>query len=177
MPVRSVRLLLFMALILPACATIRAPRDWLETAAVEAQQPFGGWTAIWLIQTTGPPELEGELLAIAADTAWVLTLGGEMLYLAANDVLKAQLETFDPGLGMIRLGVAIGSLSTLSHGFFSIFSLPVWLLGALLTDRAVGRSAVIDMQKAPWETLRVHARYPQGLPPGVDTDTIDPKRL
>ena len=177
MPGRKTLLLLAASLLLPACVTFRAPRGWLASAEVEAQQAYGGWMSIWLNQTGGPPELEGELLVIDSDTAWVLTLGGEVLPFATGDILKARLEIYDPGLAKIRLVVFVGILSTISHGMAVMLTMPAWVLGGWLIDWSAARSAVVDVQKTPWENLKVHARYPQGLPPGFKSEMIDPKPL
>ncbi|UCH11005.1 MAG: hypothetical protein JSU61_03700, partial [Fidelibacterota bacterium] len=81
-----------------------------------------------------------------------------------DEMLKARLEIYDPELAQIRMVVFIGILSTFSHGWGMIFSAPIWALGGLLTDWAVARSAIVNVMMTPWAGLKVHARYPQGLP-------------
>jgi hypothetical protein len=149
----------------------------LASAEAEAQQAYGGWLSIWLHQAGGPPQLEGELLAVEADTAWILTLGGTLVPSATGDVVKARLEIYDPDPANMRLLVFAGILSTISHGRFLLASVPVWALGGYRVDRAVALSAIVKVPDAPWARLKVHARYPQGLPPGFRGDMIDPKPL
>lgn len=58
------------------------------------------------------------------------------------------------------------------HGFFSILSLPINLIVTISVTAAGERSFQYSNENISFETLKMFARFPQGIPPGVDLAEI-----
>jgi hypothetical protein len=117
--------------------------------------------------------VEGELVAATGEELWVLGDGGLVRIPAADATVRLSiLPSSAPALGLLT---ALGSISTLSHGFYLVFSLPIWLgAGIASTSRASSRSFAVadgaDPELAAW------ARFPQGRPPGWPEPGTTPGR-
>lgn len=132
---------------------------------------------------------DGELLAIQSDTLYVLSFIADSSYisdigqqlLVPNTWIGAIPKTL---IGSINLRVARTTNSpttagiwfaglatlTLSHGLYLIGSLPVTLVwGGGATLNATTTAFYVE---APESEMHKFARFPQGLPAGVDLSTI-----
>jgi len=65
-------------------------------------------------------------------------------------------------------------LATASHGLILILSAPVWIITS--TVAAADASRVPRIMSTSPTALNVFARFPQGLPPGINRATMRPKR-
>lgn len=192
-------ILLGAAFFLSGCGMTMAPENWLPEAGDRALDPYGGW-----IEMTVSPDrpdgkrrdIEGELVAIDADSIWVLPClkvrprdydsryhrrpsvlhWQPVIAISTDRIRKAEVEGFasrpENATGLATLGV----FSTLTHGFFLIFTAPVWMLGgsALSFNQA-------DLAREKWagpesvEALGRYARFPRGWPRGLDPVEIKPR--
>lgn len=108
--------------------------------------------------------IEGELLAVEGGTIWLLN-NGRKSRLPIWGINKLELLGLSPpSAGVLGAWTTIGSLSTISHGFFLVFSLPIWLVGGI--SATVGQSHVNRLQIPLSQIGKLHqyARYPQGMP-------------
>lgn len=140
--------------------------------AVAPQEPFGGWAAVW--EGKGySPDFEGELIAIGPDSVFVFS-GDSLVIRSLAAVKRVRVVGYDPKAGDLMEWTAVGTLSTASHGLIAIISAPLWfLIGSSITSSAAHASEL----NAPgyhrtWDDLRPYARFPQGLPPGIDRSSL-----
>jgi len=154
-----------------ACFQSSAPRGWLPRPEDAQRTAFGSWISVQGEPQT-PPLAQGELIAIDADTVHILA-DGRLVSVARGTLCCAVLAAYRMDLSGLQAWWALGTLATLSHGLVLILSAPVWTIA--------GASSVAAASYAPRvlgtdpETLRPFARFPQGMPPGLDRSALRPK--
>jgi hypothetical protein len=151
---------------LSACATNPAPRRWLAPAREAATDPYGAWIVLHADART---ELtRGELLAVAADSVFVLTEAGRVEGVARAAIDHATIAYYDSEWHKTAWWAAAGTLSTLSHGFGLVFTAPAWILSGTLAARADSRAPLIAVNSPErWAQAHTYARFPGGLPDGL----------
>jgi hypothetical protein len=150
--------LLACAVVLVACASNPDPR----TRPIELVQRdgHGGW--IIIKRTTGP-SIAGELIAVEPDALRVLD-GVSLMAVPRAQIRRAEVWAWETQEGRVLGWGALGSLSTISHGFFLVFSFPVWLLTSTITSINESFASQLSYPGDRWEELVKWARFPQGLP-------------
>ena len=154
------------------CAGINAPRGSVPPVAVAPQDAFGGWAAVW-VDKSYRPAFEGELIAISADSVFVL-VSDSLVARSLKGVRRVRVVGYDPKAVDLMNWTLAGTLSTASHGIVAILSAPVWLLVGSAVTSSAARSSEINVPGyyRTWDDLRPYARFPQGLPPGLDRTTL-----
>jgi hypothetical protein len=71
--------------------------------------------------------------------------------------------------------VLLGTLSTISNGAFLLFTAPMWIIGGSIATGARSFEPIVDYPKRDWGHLAPFARYPQGMPRGIDRKQIKMK--
>ena len=180
-------------IIISGCASVSVPKGWLEEPADVQASEFGGWVTVYSSQVTGD-DYEGELLAIDDDQLVLLSQFDEVVYMPWEGIINAKLIPYDPQLKRITKWANLGALSALpilpvmlaissttsngglsslgSHGFFFVFSVPIWIIAGTWATHAHLRRVTINLATADVEEMRLYARYPQGLPPNFDPAAI-----
>lgn len=170
---RAASALIAVAFVL-ACQANPAPREWLPTPAQTPEWTHGGWIQLEMkapnARTPGG-SWGGELLAVSTDSLWVLTEQGANR-VAVADVTRATLVGWDPETYLLTLWTIVGTLSTISNGAFLLFTAPAWAIGGSLATAAQSRRPLVRTEREGWPALRLYARFPQGLPPGLDLATL-----
>lgn len=161
---------LLAALAVAGCAGTGAPDGWLPEAAESLRDPYGAWVTLAFVEPHDDRLLAGELLAVGADTVFVLTgfaAQGRMVGAPRRLVRKATVGHFDPRTDQPGGWVALGALSTLSHGVLLVATAPLWAAigGAATSGHA--HAALANYPDKTWEELAMYARFPQGPPPGL----------
>lgn len=113
----------------------------------------------------------GELIAVTKDT---LFLADTVLQaIASTDILTARLVTYDAselmGLGVL---LVLGTVSTISNGYFLVYTAPMWLIGGSMAVIIRSYDPIIDYPNKPLKQFLPFARYPQGLPHDLDRTKI-----
>lgn len=170
----------------------------LARALSPAGEPPGGGGAGPAAPAGKPagPVLGGELLAITEDSLY--TLAGSTVTPVPLAVIRgATLELYDPQSREAAAMTTAGTLLTITHGAFLFITAPLWLIvGSSATATLSGQGRVhadlvsggtspssVDVGSAPegkrsvarvvtWKDLRIHARFPQGLPPELDRSRL-----
>lgn len=170
------RLLLSAAIALGAtaagCFRSTAPRGWLPAAEEASYQAFGSWIRLEDRSRRPAVVTEGELIAIDRDTIHVHSFGG-LVSLPRASVCCVTLTAFHQEYGSVAAWAALGTLSTVSHGFGLLLTAPIWMLAG--TAAASNASVAPRIRSTDPEVLRRFARFPQGIPPGVDRATLRSK--
>ena len=141
-----------------------SPPDWLPEPDDAGRSEFGGWIEVECRTPRGRTEVHGELLAVSHDRVYVLRHDG-MASIPIDSVLKAELTWYDSHGGAVASLAALGTLSTLSNGFFLVFTAPLWMIGGTIATHSQYNAPVVKTQDAAWDEVRMYARFPQGLPP------------
>ncbi len=164
---------LVLALLIGGCATTSAPDDWTSDAQTMQQETYGAWVDASYGDPNQPQMVRGELIAVSPDSVHVLPLDSTLQSVARPTINELQMVTFDANWGYLATWTALGTLSTLSHGFILIFSAPVWIIGG---SAATGTQSYRPVFTNPdTETLRTYARFPQGWPPSLDRQRLRSK--
>jgi len=158
------------AVALAGCATTPGPRERLLPAEQVVHTSRGGWLEVR--RPRGERYVvDGELLAVHGDTLHVLAVDGPRAIVPEAD-WELRLICGDNEATDVAMRTAVSSLLCLTNGFFLVFTMPLtWVAGATESqDRAdVG---VIEPGVGALDRLRPCARFPQGLPPGMDLSRL-----
>ena len=164
-----------VAFLVGGCASTSAPDDWQSSARAMQREAYGAWIDVTVspYADSAHAAVQGELIAVHADSFLVLPLDGALQAVDRASVRTVALTTFDANWGYLSTWTALGTLSTLSHGVVLILSAPVWMLGGSAAAAAQSYRPMIN-DPGP-EILRRYARFPQGLPPGVAREALTSK--
>lgn len=160
----KIKHLIWFCLVLTLCGcktAVNAPKGTVPRRTELTEDTFGGWISInYLI---GSNTLNGELIALTTDSVYVLTNSGVETVLL-QDVEKARLIFYKTDTQRFATWTALGSLTSLTNGYFFIFSLPLWVAtGVVTSNEEANRDNFIDFPEHPWAEFRKYARFPQGV--------------
>ncbi len=155
---------------LAACAGNTAPAGFLVTPRLAQTEAYGGWVELLV---TGGVRVDGELIAVTADSVWVL--GTASVVVPVANVRQGKLTTVQSEVGNVAGATGLGVVSTISNGILLVFTMPLWII--------VGTAAGSSQSYAPerrvpplhWAELNGFARFPQGLPDGVSLASLRAK--
>jgi hypothetical protein len=153
------------------CAVQNAPAGALPTALESREEAYGAWAH--LVVEAAPAPVAGELLAVAPDSLWVLEDGG-VRAVATAAVVDGRLVVYNARHRVLAAETLLGMISTISNGVFLGLTAPMWIIGGTIATRRRSREPVLELPIRVWIRLEPFARWPQGLPPGIDRDTIHP---
>jgi len=170
-------LILLVATLGAGCASNPAPNDWLPSAREVPADPFGAWIRIEYDSGSSSHEIAGELLAVEPDTIYVLA-GENMVAFPSESILKARVAWFESGAGVLSAWTLLGSLASFSNGYIAGLTLPLWIISGSLATGAQSRAPLVDYRpdQGRLMDIRPYARFPQGLPEGIDRSTFVGKR-
>ena len=159
-----------LGLALVACAGNTAPAGFLVTPRLAQTEAYGGWVELLV---TGGARVDGELIAVTADSVWVL--GTASVVVPVANVRQGKLTTVQSEVGNVAGATGLGVVSTISNGILLVFTMPLWII--------VGTAAGSSQSYAPerrvpplhWAELNGFARFPQGLPDGVSLASLRAK--
>ncbi|MEO8294184.1 MAG: hypothetical protein ABI613_01635 [Gemmatimonadota bacterium] len=157
-----------LAIAVAGCAGINAPRGSVPMAQVAAQDPFGGWAAVWTDKSYRPT-FEGELIAVGPDSVFVLS-GDTLVARPMSGVRRVRVVGYNPKAADLMNWTLVGTLSTASHGLIAFLSAPVWLLVGSITTSSAAYASELNApgHNHSWDDLRAYSRFPQGIPVGID---------
>ena len=150
-----------------ACISNPAPRSWLPRAEPATRDVYGAWIVVTTSQTatTAPSIFAGEFLAVGRDTVFVLTLGGAVKPIPTGDVQRARVAFYDAEWGGLGAWTALGTLSTISNGFYLVLTAPAWLLGGSGVTASQSKAPIRDVTEVgDWSKVSMYARFPGGWP-------------
>jgi hypothetical protein len=176
-----------------SCKTFHAPPQYLPTAKQAQSDVYGGWIEV----KTNKGNINGELIAIQEKRVFVADLR-TLHEIDLEDILSARLVTYNPESSKVFFHTAGGIVCTvglagliptmiLSTGKVSfevflwllvspivaaIWTTPIWV--TVGTGAAIYQSnlPIIDYPKKPLDAFIPFARFPQGIPPDVDKNSI-----
>lgn len=107
--------------------------------------------------------VNGELLAVMREKVWVLDANGKRQWINIRYIRDAKLYKYQSDWGFGLWGL-IGSLSTISHGFWLILTFPLWILSSGITAAVESYHVRIGYPDHDIEDFAKWARFPQGMP-------------
>jgi len=165
-----------------ACVSNPAPHGWLSPAEQAQRDPYGAW--IQVTYTTpldsARAQVAGELIAVDPDTVFVLTPEDALVPVPIERALHGRLGYYDSQSWATGSWAVLGTLSTLSHGIVLIVSAPVWILSGTIATADQSRRPVQTVHgsvHSSWRGLGMYARFPLGMPEGLDRGRLRGKRL
>ena len=159
--------LLCIALVL-SCAMSQAPSGFLPTAEDAQRDANGGWIVVHIKNGWS---YAGELIAISKDEVDVLEQAAptsRLVRLPMSSIEKMHFESYRTQAGKLSLWTALGALSTFGNGKFLVFTAPLFIIFGTMTAAVESRAAFLEYPGAEFADAWKFARFPQGLPPGVD---------
>ena len=139
------------------------------------REVYGGWIVVSYPQLAKRPKTRGEMIAVVGDQLSVLTAKGAVS-VARSDIETATVVLFSGDL-QINSRITGAMITTISHGVLLAATIPLWSLTAAATHVAYDHFAEITYPDVAWESLRRGARFPQGLPKGLDPASLRPRPL
>jgi hypothetical protein len=165
-----------------ACTVTKGPTSFLDTPHETATHAHGGW-----VEVKGPGDelrASGELIAVSADSFWVLAEDQppspqpapfELQAFSWSEVTRGTLVAYNSGASRVTGYTTLGTLATASHGAFLVFTAPLWMVTGAIASHAQRGSVIWEYPGDPLDKLRAFSRFPQGFPPGLDRSTLRPR--
>ncbi|MDZ7337872.1 MAG: hypothetical protein ONB30_04975 [candidate division KSB1 bacterium] len=162
---------LFLSLLVVSCATTHAPRGWLASSSNMQTDVYGGWIEVeYYSASREKAQLTGELIAIGNDSIYI---ANETFHaIALSSIKSARLVTYKSNAEVMGVLVVLGTLSTIRNGYFLIFTAPMWIIGGCISSAVRSFEPIVDYPKQELSRFVPFARYPQGLPAGIDRNQI-----
>lgn len=158
-----------------ACAGNPAPAGFLPSPAQAPQDVYGGWIQVTMSAGRHDSTIAGELIAARADTVWVLPDSGPVVVVPTSTVKDARVARYRSDAGAIAGFTALGVVSTISNGYLLGITAPLWIITGIVASSNESRAPLRGVPPLGWPDLAAYARFPQGLPPGIDLGEIRPK--
>jgi hypothetical protein len=147
--------------------------------------PLGRSIEVQPARNDPAPAVKGELIAVDPERVWVLE-PGRLSHLALDEVEQVSVRRHGlnrkAALRWTLLGALIsGTALSLACGTVedaegcSAILLGVgatWGLFGALSAPSLEKSSQLRVPASDWEALRPYARFPQGLPEGLDLDSL-----
>ncbi len=156
-------------LALAACASSPIPVDHVPTAQEVGSRATGSWIAVW---DRRERLVVGELIAIDRGSFYLLPERRQLVTIPVAEVDHARLEAYRSDSSGLAIWGGLGTASTLSHGGWLLISAPAWILTSIAAGSINRHHPFYDYPDHPAEELRAFARFPQGVPPGVDLELL-----
>ncbi len=169
-----------------ACVSNPAPSGWLPPAEDVATEAFGGWITVdtaaqaqrggYAAASAAPgAEIAGELIAVHADSVFVLS-ESTLVAVPRARVRGATLFAYDAHWGEVATWGFLGTLSAISNGWYFLLTGPTWIITSAIAAGSRSRAPMVSLaDPGGWERLRMYARFPQGLPAGLDRPSLRPR--
>ena len=161
-------ILFIFSLLFSACKTV----NYIPKPADMKYYTKGMWIECNLKDNS---QTSGELIAVERQKLYVLDLNGALNLINRNSVSNATLKIALTSNSPEKLKVApLIPLLSISHGLFLVFTLPINLAIVVPTyaSNKSGTYIVKYPEATTWEKMSKFARFPQGIPKGVDLKSI-----
>jgi hypothetical protein len=119
--------------------------------------------------------VDGELISIDSSNVIVLAeikdAPGKIVVIPVSEIKSFKLQ-YATGNGYVW-AIPLFTLSTLAHGFYALATLPINLIVTTIVASNGSYGAYIySEQEISFDKLKMFARFPQGIPPGVKIGSI-----
>lgn len=172
--IKNIVWLFLLGGIMTGCVASIGPHGWLPHPKDALCDTYGAWLAVEYTSVGGVSVAEGEFIALDSASVYILNESG-MGIIPIIKIQKATLAAYRES-GMIGIWALLGTISSASHGYFAGISLPIWLVAGISNASAESSSGIVKSSFINGAEFTKYARFPQGLPEGIDLDTLQPKK-
>lgn len=160
--------ILIICAVVASCRSVKTPAGTVPRRGSLDKDAFGAW----MILTKGGKQIAGEFIASSNDSIYILPDNGLQAHaIAGLDTIRIVMYKTDAGAYAVWTSIA--SVATVLNGLFAVITLPATLVTGITTSVVEGnRINYLDKGKADWSEMRKYARFPQGLPPGLDRKSL-----
>ena len=158
------------------CARNSAPEGWLPKPAEAQAGAYGGWIELTYGEPKEKRSMDGELIAVSADSVWLLGQD-QALVIPTTAVKMGKLTAYAAQTGALTAWAVLGTLSTISNGVVLILTAPMWIIVGPLAVASESRAPQRKSSPLAWGELAPFARFPQGMPEGVELNTLKAKTV
>lgn len=152
---------------LAACVYNPDPRS---PSPKEMQQSGKG---AWIVVTQRDgSEIAGELLAIDQGVIYVKKGARDDVSIPLYNVRGADVFKYESDWGFGLWGT-LGTLSTISHGVFLVFTAPIWILSSSIAAGYEAAHVRLQIPDDDIAEITKWARYPQGMPKAKQAPPAD----
>lgn len=167
------KILVVGLLALSACATVKAPNGQVPRRQDLVSDAFGGWM---LLTLTSQQNVEGELLALTADSIHVIN--SALFSFAKKDIAAGRLIMYNTDTGRFGRWATAGAFGSITNGWFLVFTMPLWIITGVATSSSeANRINYLDYPQTDWNYLNRYARFPQGFPAGLNRKDLQPRPI
>jgi len=151
------------------CATNPVPPHQRISAEKALMSGRGAYA---VVQRTTGDAFAGELIAAGNEGIQLLTGGAKLMFIPYPTVVSVKVGVHSNNADVLGIWTTLGTLSSISHGFFAVFTIPIWLGFGVTTTVGESNRGLFECPPQPLAALKVYSRFPQGVPPGVDEDQL-----
>ena len=156
-----------------ACAYNPAPQGFLPSPREADRNLYGAWIELTVPDGRRERMVSGELIAVRQDSVWFLPdTGAGVLALATAGVKRGQVVWYYSEAGAVAGYTALGIVSTISNGVFLLLTAPAWLITGVVATSNESGAPLRKSSRTRWADLAAYARFPGGMPVGVDVAQI-----
>lgn len=156
-----------------SCAVQTAPAGFLPDVKQAQTSTHGGWIDLTFRSSTAGGNAAGELIAVTGDSLWIMG-ASSVVAIPTGDVVSGQFVAYDSRPNQVVGATFAGVLSTISNGYFLVFTAPMWIIGGAAAAAAQSRIPLRELPVERWMDLGKYARFPQGIPGSVDVSRLRP---
>jgi hypothetical protein len=158
------------------CVGNSAPKGWLPRPVEAHTAAYGGWIELAYQESGRKSSMDGELIAVSADSVWVLN-DTQGLVIPTAAVTAGKLTAYEAQTGSLTLWTVGGTLATISNGALLLLTAPMWIIGGSFATGNESRAAQRKTPPLSWVELTPFARFPQGMPDGIELNALQPKQV
>jgi hypothetical protein len=115
--------------------------------------------------------IDGELIAIDSNQIVILTDKEKTcVTVPVSEVKRFSLEYAKPK--HYGWSIPVGLVLPFIHGWYSILTIPIHLIVTISVTASGERAFKYNNKKMTYDELRMFARFPQGIPPGIDLASL-----
>lgn len=156
----------FAAALVIACVHNDNPDPRNPSADEISRSGYGGW----IVVHRATDELSGELIAIDQTGIWIYPPSRDVLWKVRSEAVRsAEVYLWAHSLDSWRF---LGGLLSISHGFWGLITLPLWLGVSSSIVNGENDAAMVRYPDKPWNQLSMWARFPQGLPANITRESL-----
>lgn len=165
-----------VAIMASGCASTYAPKGWLPPAEEAQSQAFGGWISVKYNDGTKETYVDGELIAVNDDSVFILADKG-LVALSKSQILNATATGYDAKTGSLAAWSVFGTATTISNGLFLVFTAPIWIITGSAATASASHAPQEVYPRKQWNQFHKYARFPFGMPEGLNRQSLRPKSM
>lgn len=161
------------------CMSVKAPDNWLPEPENISEDVYGAWITLRLDDTDDYYFLGGEFIGYEQKTVLLLNENG-LSKIAIEDIKEAIIDLYKRETSSLTWWTLGGCVASVTHGWFLIISMPVWLVSGIINSAIAshsGRFAEENPDDDWFEAVKRYSRFPGGIPKNIDLHALKPKQI